>query len=65
MLMKVQTLLEPIERLRCVIPNELSATLERLLGTVTPPPDQPACASAVLTLAECFSLHSKTTVLSH
>ena len=56
MLMKVQTPVEPIERLRCVIPEQLHPTLERLLGTVTPPPDQPMCASAVSNLAQCFRL---------
>lgn len=59
MLMKVHTELEPLQRLRAAVPATCHLTLDLLIGTVTMPMDQPACATAVATLASCLLSYGK------
>src|SRR2546425_9677392 len=59
MLMKVHPGLEPLQRLRAAVPATCHWTLDLLIGTVPMPMDQPACASAVATLANCLIDYAK------
>lgn len=59
MLMRVQPELEPLARLRAAVPAAYQSTLSLLVGTVTPPVDQPGCADAVVMLANCLLAYSK------
>lgn len=59
MLMRVHPELEPLVRLRSAVPAEYQSTLSLLVGTVTPPVDQPSCADAVVMLASCLLAYSK------
>ena len=52
MLMKIRPDLEPLMRLRSALPENCLATFEILVGTVSMPPDQPCCATAVGNLAK-------------
>lgn len=57
--MKVHPALEPLQRLRTAVPAACQQTLDLLIGTVTMPMDQPACATAVATLANCLLDYGK------
>ena len=59
MLMKAHPELEPLQRLRAAVPAACQPTLDLLVGTVTTPMDQPACATAVATLANCLLDYSR------
>ena len=59
MLMKVHTELEPLQRLRAAVPAACHLTLDLLIGTVTMPMDQPACSTAVATLASWLVNYGK------
>ncbi|MBP3981140.1 hypothetical protein J8G26_10420 [Acidovorax sp. JG5] len=52
--------LEPVARLRSAIPESCHALLAQLLGMVPQPPDQPACATSIATLAKCLVDYAET-----
>ena len=59
MLMRVEPQLELLARLRAAVPVACQSTLSLLVGTVTLPVDQPGCATAVITLANCLLAYGK------
>lgn len=52
--------LEPVVRLRSVIPESCQAMLDQLLSVAPQAPDQPSCATAIATLAKCLVDYAET-----
>lgn len=57
MLMKMKPYLEPFAGLRAAVPSQLRQTLDLVIGTITPPLDQPNCATAIGTIFACIILY--------
>ena len=59
MLMKVKELVEPLQRLRAVVPDKCQDALEAAIGVLDMPIDQPELASALGTAVNCFLQYAK------
>lgn len=55
MLTKTRPVLEPLQRMREVLPSNCLSTFELMIGLLPIPSDQPECANAISNLAECLT----------